>query len=158
MRRTRLLITVAAATALCASPVMAAEIYKYTDENGNVHYGDRPSGNRAEETVSVASQRTDNAAVQAAFNERYAPKPEPQNQAADSGEAEKEEKLSRAERRAAAAERAQKCESYRARMETVITSRRLYREDENGERVYLEDNERQEARDKIQALIEEYCD
>ena len=158
MKRTRLLITVAAATTLCASSVMAAEIYKYTDENGNVHYGDRPSGNTAEETVHVASQRTNNAAVQAAFNERYAPKPEPQGQAAETGEAEKEEKLSRADRRAAAAERAQKCESYRSRMETILTSRRLYREDENGERVYLEDNERQEARDKMQELIEKYCD
>ena len=54
-----------------------------------------------------------------------------------------------AERRAAAAERSQKCESYRARMETIcLTSRRLYREDANGERVYLGDEERQEARNK----------
>ena len=49
---------------------MAAEVYKYTDEDGNVHYGDRPSGNPTEETVYVASRRTDNAAVRAAYNQR----------------------------------------------------------------------------------------
>lgn len=158
MKRTRTTIALTAAAALCALPAMAAEIYKYTDENGNVHYGDRPSGKAQEETVYVASQRTNNAAVQAAYTERYAAKPETRNQASEPAEEQEPEKLSRAERRAAAAERAQKCESYRARMETVITSRRLYREDENGERVYLEESERQEARDKIQELIEEYCD
>ena len=158
MKRTKTAITIAAAAALCASSVMAAEIYKYTDEDGNVHYGDRPSGNPAEETLYVASQRTNNSAVQAAYKERYAPQPAPQNQAAAPAEEEEEEKLTRAERRSAAAERAQKCESYRSRMETILTSRRLYREDDNGERVYLEENERQDARDKMQELIEQYCD
>ena len=101
MKRTSIVISIAAA--LCASSAMAAEIYKYTDEDGNVHYGDRPSGNASEETVYVASQRTNNAAVRAAFNERYAPRPEPQNQPAETAEAEEEQKLSRAERRAWAA-------------------------------------------------------
>ncbi|MDX1507075.1 MAG: DUF4124 domain-containing protein [Woeseiaceae bacterium] len=158
MKRTSKWIAVTTAAALCALPAMAAEIYKYTDENGNVHYGDRPSGNAQEETVYVASQRTNNAAVQAAYSERYKAEPEAQSPAEQTAAEEPEQKLTRAERRAAAAERAKKCESYRARMETVITARRLYRQDENGERVYLEENERQETRDKIQELIEEYCD
>ena len=40
---------------------------------------------------------------------------------------------------AAAAERAQQCERARARLETYLQSQRLYRTDENGERVYLDE-------------------
>ena len=152
MKRTKFMIAVA--TALCASSVLAAEIYKYTDEDGNVHYGDRPSGNPTEETVFVASKRTDNTAVRAAYSERFAP----QAASAETADSAESDEPTRAERRAAAVERAQECESYRARMETILTSRRLYREDDNGERVYLGDEERQEARNKVQELIEENCD
>ena len=157
----KLLVTIVTASAMIATPAFAAEIYKYTDEDGNVHYGDRPSGEPAEETVYVASKRTDNAVVQRNFNDRYAPKPEtaPQQQAAPAQpEEEAEQKLTRAEKIAARQEREQNCQKNRDRMSTLLNSRRLYREDENGERVYLDDADRQEARDKVQELIEQYCD
>jgi hypothetical protein len=39
----------------------------------------------------------------------------------------------------------------------MLTSRRLYREDENGERVYLDEAQMQSARDRVQSQVEEYC-
>jgi hypothetical protein len=39
----------------------------------------------------------------------------------------------------------------------MLTSRRLYREDGNGERVYLDDSQIDEARAKAQSDVEEYC-
>ena len=62
-----------------------------------------------------------------------------------------------AEKAAAAAERTKACERARARLETYLQSRRLYRTDENGERVYLDDTERQEARQKAEEQITEFC-
>ena len=160
MNTRKLLVTIATASAFFATSAFAAEIYKYTDEDGNVHYGDRPSGEPTEETVYVASKRTDNATVQRQFDERYAPKPEaePAQQAAAAPEAEAEEKLTRAEKIAARQEREQNCQKNRDRMATLLNSRRLYRENEDGEREYLDDAARQEARDKVQELIEQYCD
>jgi hypothetical protein len=160
MNSKKLLVTLATAAALCASSALASDIYRYTDEEGTVHYVDRPSGEPTEERMYVASQRTNNSAVQARYNERYRqPEPQPAAQAPAGTAAEEEpEELSRAERKAATAERAQQCQSYRNRMQTLVTARRLYREDESGERVYLDDAQIQEARDKVQELIEEFCD
>ena len=46
---------------------------------------------------------------------------------------------------------------YRAKLKTMLESRRLYRENESGERVYLDDSARAEARQKAENLIKENC-
>ena len=38
---------------LCWSQLLSAEIYQWTDENGNVHFGDRPSANVEKQTVDI---------------------------------------------------------------------------------------------------------
>ncbi len=53
--------------------------------------------------------------------------------------------------------RQQKCESYRAKLETFVTSRRLYRKDDNGERVFLEEDEIQKTRARAEELVAKYC-
>ena len=62
-----------------------------------------------------------------------------------------------AERRQEAADRAAMCQENRSRLQTYIESRRLYREDENGERVYLDGDQREAAEEKVRELIAEYC-
>ena len=42
-------------------------------------------------------------------------------------------------------------------MQRFVTSRRLYREDEAGERVYLDEAETQAARQRVEDQISEYC-
>lgn len=159
MNSKKLLVTLLTATTLCASSALASEIYRYTDDEGNIVYGDRPTGDPTEERMHVASARTDSAAVQQRYNDRYQqPEPDPVTQQGAAQQLEEEEQLSRAERKAAAAQRAEQCLEYRAKMETLVTARRLFREDEAGERVYLNEEEQQEARDKVQELIEQYCD
>ena len=56
-----------------------------------------------------------------------------------------------------AQEREQKCVTYRDRLERFTYSRHLYRENENGEREYLDEEEMQAARDQVQDQIDEYC-
>ena len=56
---------------ILASGVLASEIYRYTDEDGNVHFTDRPTGQDDEQRLAIDSQPTDPAAVQQRFDERY---------------------------------------------------------------------------------------
>ena len=151
MQNKVLLITVAAAL-VTAGTAVAGEIYKWTDAEGNVHYEDRPSGNSVIQRVAIASKNTDNAAVQARIAaQREARATEEQV----SSEAPPE--MSRQEIRAEQAKRQERCQQYRSRLETMLASQRLYREDDAGERVYLDENEIQAARSRVEEQIKEYC-
>ena len=153
MRTSLFTATLVTGALLCAVSAGAGEIYKYTDADGNVHYGDRPTGDPTEERLAIVSRGTDPAAVQAridARQERDATRQEARTARAEAAEAEAEE-------RSVAAERAARCEENRVRLQTYTDSRRLYREDENGERVYLDDDAREEAMQQVRDQIDEYC-
>lgn len=153
MKARRLVLTCAVAAMTCASGAMASNIYKWTDENGNVHYEDRPSGAATEERLALTFRRTDGGAVNQRVQARL--DREATREEARSAAAAAEQEA--ADEAAAAAERAQACERARARLETYLQSRRLYRTDENGERVYLDDTQRQEARRKAEEQVTEFC-
>ena len=53
--------------------------------------------------------------------------------------------------------RAAECEENRARLESYLQARRLYRENEAGEREYLDDEQILEARRKAEEAIQETC-
>jgi len=153
MKARRFLIGFAALAITVGGGAMANEIYKWTDADGNIHYGDRPSDTQNEELMAMSYRRTDPSVVQQEIQKQ-----------ADSITARQEartaaaEEAKKAEAKAAeAAENQKKCESYRARLQTFIQSRRLYRQDENGERVYLDEQQTQDARRRVEELIAENC-
>lgn len=130
----------------------AGQIYKWTDADGNVHYGDKPVGEQAEQ-LAIRSSRTDPSRIEAmakAREEARAVATAEELAAADDGP-------SQEELQAEARERQQKCAMYRQRLEKFVTSRRLYREDENGERIYLDEEQTQAARERVQNRVEEFC-
>lgn len=134
-----------------STTVGASEIYKWTDDDGNVHYTDTPV--EGAERLDIQSRNTDNTAVSrqtAAFQERQVARAEAKAEAEASQPSEEE-------LMAAAREKQEQCSKYRDRLTTMVQSRRLYREDENGEREYLDDEEMQQAREKVQSQVEEYC-
>ncbi len=139
--------------ALCAvSTTAAGQIYKWTDEEGNVHFTDKPVAEQAER-VEIQSRRTDADKVQAQVQARAdAAAKAAEEQAAATPQGPTEEEL-----QARAEERAKQCTKYREKLQRFVQSRRIYREDENGERVYLSDDEMQEAREKVENQVQEYC-
>lgn len=149
----RVLIAFAALALTAGGGAMADEIYKWVDDEGNVHYGDRPSGSPVEQQMAIDYRRTDPSVVQSQI--------ESQNQAIAARQerraAAEEAAQMAAEKEAEAADRQKQCDKYRARLKTMVESRRLYREDENGERVYLDEKQTQDARRKVEALISENC-
>ena len=153
MKARQVALTFAVAAMTFASGALANEIYKWTDEDGNVHYEDRPRGEATEERVDMTYHRTDSGAVNQRIQARLDREADRDEAKSVAAAAEDEA----AEKAAAAAERTKACERARARLETYLQSRRLYRTDENGERVYLDDTERQEARQKAEEQIMEFC-
>jgi catalase len=148
----KILALVLAAAAL-ASSALAGEIYKYVDDTGNVHYLDRPSGESGEERMDISYSGTSNAAVSARVEKRrdyMAALEEARSEAQSQREAE-------AQARAEMEARAAKCQEHRARLETYLQSRRLYRENEAGEREYLDEKQTMEARRKVEEAIQENC-
>ncbi len=142
------LLTAGALALVIAMPALANDIYKFVDEDGTVHYVDRPTGAESEERVAfVARSRTANS-----------------SSTDDSGPDWRERRESRQEAERAAAEEAGQqaereklCQESRDRLQQYNQARRLYRTNEQGERVYLGDEEIQEARQKVADLIEEHC-
>ncbi len=103
--------------------------------------------------VAIASKPTDPARIQAAAQARQesrTARAEAETAAAAEGPSEEELKTE-------AEDRAQQCSNARAQMQKLVVSRRLYREDENGERVYLDEDEMIAARARVENRITEYC-
>lgn len=150
----RRLMTGFAALAMTVSTgVYADDIYKWTDAEGNVYYEDRPSGEPTEERLQFSYNRTNRAAVQSRVQTR---RDSANTRRAAKADAEGEKRTA-AENRAAAEERLAKCQDYRAKLKTMLESRRVYRENAAGERNYLDDAARAEARSKAEGLIKDTC-
>jgi hypothetical protein len=149
IRKTMIMFTTAALA--FSGTALSGDIYKWTDEDGNVHYEDRPTGDEVELVAFTSS--TDSSAVRASIDARHA------NEAAraDARSKRNETDQEAAEQQLAAAERVQKCQDSRTRMETYLTARRLYKEGDAGEREYLDDSQIMEARAKAQEDIQKYC-
>jgi type IV secretory pathway VirB10-like protein len=130
-----------------------AEVYKWVDDNGVVHYSDVPDNARAVET-GIRYGRTNAARVEQEQAQQLAAMRE-QAQADDAR---------REERRAAEARQAEdsgvqadRCAAARERAKRYATAHRLYEPLPNGDRRYLSDEETTAAREAAELEIEEWC-
>jgi len=152
MKRYRLVFAVAVAALLIGGTTVASEIYKWTDDEGNAHYEDRPIAGADIERLDIVSRNTDNSAIQARQRADAEAKAAARQVAA---EAPKE--MSRREVRAEQEKRAEQCQMYRDRLEQFSRSQRLFEEGEDGERRYLDDAQTVAAHNRVQQQINEYC-
>ena len=58
MHRIALTLLISACALLAVSGPAAAQVYKWTDENGRVHYGDKPQGAKAATTIATPATGT----------------------------------------------------------------------------------------------------
>ena len=151
LRKTVIAFTMMLAVS-AAGMAFASDIYKWTDEDGNIHYGDRPTGDASEERLAISSKPTNPSKVQARVTARYEARAAAKEAAASEPEGPSPEEL-----QAQALERQENCATYQARLQKFVTSRRLYKLDENGERVYLDEDEAQAARERVENQVAEYC-
>jgi hypothetical protein len=135
-----------------AGTAVAGDIFKWTDEDGDIHFSDVPVSAESEK-VAIQSRPTNPARVQAMVQSRTdAAAKAAEEQAAATPTGPSPEEL-----QAQADARAEKCSTSRAQLQKYVTSRRLYRQDENGERVYLDEDEMQAARERVENQVQDYC-
>lgn len=153
MRKTvRKALLTAAAACFVTGMAGATEIYKWVDEDGNVHYGDVPEG-KAAEALAIDSRPSNPDRVEAQ-RESVA---KLQENLAERAQARDEAAAERAEARAEAEKRAQQCEQARERLRVAMEAQRLYKEDESGERVWYDDEDYDRIRNEARELVEERC-
>jgi len=127
-----------------------AQVYKWVDEKGVTHYGERaPQGRKAE----AVEQRLANPgpapdkAVQPDWKEREL---EFRRRRISSEQAEAKDKQQEASQR-------QACNQARDQLAQMKLARRLYRLDDKGERVYQSDEERNAATARLEQQVSERC-
>ena len=153
MKGKRIVLTCAIATLTIAGGAMASEIYKWTDEDGNVHYEDRPTGAKTEERLAMTYRRTNGSAVEQRVQANADARTAQEEARSAAAVAEKEA----AEQAAAETQKAERCDGARARLESYLQSERLYRTDESGEREYLDESQTQEARKRAEDQVTQFC-
>ena len=130
-----------------------AEIYRWTDAQGRVHFGDRPRGEEAqrlqiETPLAAPSPDLPSDAQRHAEQQRLI-------------DALREDRQAReAERRKAAqeeAQRSQRCAYARNRLKRYRGGR-LYQPQEDGGRRYLDDTERRREIARAEDEVERWCD
>jgi hypothetical protein len=149
----RALFTVAVSACVLLSAQVHADVYKYTDEKGNIHYTDKPAVLPAER-LNVQSQKTDTVALQAR-------QLEDQQRASAASQSASQSAAQRADQRKAqeisATDKAEQCKKARERFDSYTTSQRLYEQLPDGERRYLTDAELDAARASAKASMDVLC-
>ncbi|MBZ2170091.1 DUF4124 domain-containing protein [Marinobacter sp. F4216] len=144
------ILTLAALLAVVPGISMSASVYKWTDENGVTHFGDRQPTGKSAERVNVRAGVPASAASQ---------KASPQERLADMEKEKEKENLTareRAEMEAREKQRAANCETARSNLKVIDSNARIHVED-NGEKRYLSPEEIAEQRQKFQQVAEENC-
>ncbi len=138
------LITVTLAVAATAS----AEIYKWTDDQGNTHYSDKPPATQAE-VLDIKSRRTD-----PEYIARLTAPPEPDPRRETIIAAEEERERIAAEREET---RQQNCERAQKALNSLLSATRIYEPMPDGERRYLDEQEVEQRKGAAQADVDEWC-
>ena len=138
---------------LIAPLAAEAGVYKWVDDNGKVHYGDRPQAAQPAVEMEIdettpAPSRDDDELSREEKRERLL-----QSMAED--RVEKQEQ--REKQKALNQQNRQKCNRYRDRMRHYQRASGLYNLDKDGNRVYISDTERARATKNLQAKINKYC-
>lgn len=132
------------ALAFLALPASAA-LYKWTDENGRVVYGDTPPPNVKAERVNAAVPPADPNAVRDMASKDAQVKKWQQDRAADEAKAEKAQADAKA--------RLDRCVQARGRLATLRSNTALYKFDDNGGKVFYDTAERAQSISDTEKLL-----
>ncbi|MBC9251773.1 hypothetical protein A9179_16000 [Pseudomonas alcaligenes] len=124
-----------------------AEIYRWTDANGQVHFGEQPGGAGAQqiEVKPQVVERDDATRQREERTEQFYEARRQEKAQADAKSAE------------ARAQRAQECKELRSQLAEIQRGGRYFVTDKNGERSYISDKEIDGARNRLSSRIAERC-
>ncbi len=132
--------------------IATGEIYRWVDENGVVHFGDRPDGQTGAEKIDVQENRSSGQASSAPVSTDTGQQPSYAQQQRDE----------RAEKRRETAEKKQAiaagCEQRRQLVAQLEPSTRVMVRLEDGTVTRMDDNKRLDTLGEAKAYIAENCD
>ena len=127
---------------------MAESVYKWTDENGVTHFGDRKPTGKKSESVSIRTGKKTSSPRQSA-QEQVEQLEENQASAEEDAQVKKVEEARRKQRAA-------NCRTAQTNLSLLQTGSRV-KVQENGEERYLSQEEIQQKRDEFEKVAEENC-
>jgi hypothetical protein len=138
---------------LCFAPPADANVYKWKDAQGRIHYTDRPppaGGTLIAIEPTWYTRREGQSSPTQAAARPPGTEPEPLTPGSDAA-------LKNAVQQDVQNVRGDQCKKAQERYQNYVVSRRLFKEGENGERVYLTDAELAEARVNAKREMDEVC-
>ena len=148
----RALFAVAACIAalIISQAIPAAGVYRWVDEQGRVHYGDRPPSEKESTRIEIEAPPT----PAPGDGERR----EKTQRLLDAMESERDrDKQKAAQAEAEKARREQNCQRARQQAALYQQANALFRRGPDGERIYLSDDEREQGLVRTQALVDQWC-
>jgi hypothetical protein len=136
---------------LAVAPVQAGKIYKWTDDNGNVHFSDRPASKAAKKITIKRHRLSPSGGISSPrrYRRRRVLR------------VLKEDRLRRQRARVQAARKQQvaeaRCRYYRSRLENSRRSSYIYDRDASGKKRIYSSAQRQQYMQRLQAATEKWC-
>ena len=137
-------------TLMFISPVNAG-IYKWTDSNGNVHFGDRPVDNKSATELNI---KTNN---KTGVTNSSGNKKEREYLLKKIEKDKKESAKKRKEKIKSDKKRRRLCSSYKSRYQSLLQSNRSYTMSPDGERTYQSEAERTARKKNLKKNISKNC-
>lgn len=140
--------------AVFCSATQAGGIYKWVDKEGNVHYSQDPQHSGAQQMnikVPKPSTPTETASNQGAPANAAEP------QAGNGDKTEEQQALQEAAEKKQQEAEKKNCQIAMKRLATITAGGRIYEVDEQGERVYWDDNTRKAKLAEAQKDVEQWC-
>lgn len=135
----------------------SAEIYKWTDANGRVHFGDQPTGTDTKSATVTAPRSADNAASRPGAGGAPDDRRERQRRLLEVMTQERAERERKAQELAAREEeRQRKCSELRNFLKDA-EGRPLYTTDDEGANHFLSEEQRLDYLAKLRATFQEKC-
>ena len=145
--KSAVLITILSST-IIAAPVNA-QVYKWVDENGQVHYGEKPGNSQAEQVQIRTNETTSPRAIDKSKVDYYEGKQKDKQQAEATAPPE-EPKMSNKEKR-------KLCDEAKSDLARIMSRGRMREIDEKGEYTYLTEEQRQQRIDAARKKQKEFC-
>jgi hypothetical protein len=128
----------------------SAQVYKWVDEKGVTHYGERPPQGKSAQEVEQRLANPGPAPGKAA-------QPSWKEQDLEFRRRRIETEQADAKTRQREASQKQACNQARDQLAQMKSARRVYRLDEKGERVFQSDDERNASIARLEQLVSENC-
>lgn len=149
-RKRVVILALGVALVICLEDGLAAGVYRWVDEQGKVHYGDRPPKKAASTPIEIES-----APVPAPDDDERRRKT---RRLLDAMESERDrDKQEAAQARADKARQETNCRSARRRVELYQRANNISRRGPDGERTYLSEKEREQALAQARSLVDRWC-